>query len=161
MISVQELMAYCIDREYNLMAHTCFWAISTQGVSPEADSDLLKSMEFDQLAITELVKQNVLGLGQIKLFALQFKNNIFAFYFAKTSFEAIGLHRYLFGGSPLKIVEAKPRVLNTKMFWPDTEQEMTMLEYRKQLLDFPAYVGHARAGEHVLYKLQRGVKQVV
>lgn len=161
MITVQELMAYCIDREYSLMAHTCFWAISTQGINPDDDSEKLKDLTFDQVAITELVKTNILGFGQVKLFGLELQNRIYAFYFAKTSYEALSLHRYLFGGSASKISEAKPRLLNTKMFWPDTEQEMTLLEYRKQLLDFPAYVGHARAGEHVLYKLQRGVKQVV
>lgn len=160
MITVQELMTHCIERENSLMAHLCFWAITTQGVTPEQNSDVLKQLSFDQMAITELVKSNILGIGQIKLFVIGTGNNIYAFYFAKSGFEARAHHSYLFGQQAQQVVEAK-KLLYTKMLWADSEQEMTLLEYRKTLVDYPAYVGHAKGGQHVLYKLGRGVKQVV
>lgn len=160
MITVQNLLEYSIEQEYSMLAHTIFWAISSQNINPNDDSSVLKNIEFDQVAITNLMQQNVLGLGNIKLFVITVAKDIYAFYFAKTSFEALVHHSYLFAKKANQIVEAK-RLMHTKMFWPDTDQEMKLIEYRKQLLDFPAYVGHARAGEHILYKLQRGVSKVV
>ena len=79
MITVKEILEYAVEGEHSVLAHIIFWGMTTQGISPEDDSNKLKDLEFDREAITALVKNNVLGMGQIKLFVVKVSAELFAF----------------------------------------------------------------------------------
>lgn len=163
-ITVKELLEYAVEDEHSVLAHTIFWGMTTQGISPEDDSEKLKELEFDREAISALVKNNVLGMGQIKLYVVRVSTEQFAFYFARNALEASSHHTRLFFQKPSTIVEAE-RLLHKYMYLADLDKNMMLVDYRKELLQFPVYIGHARANDHKLYRLdqqqQKGMNRVV
>ena len=161
-ITVKDLLDFSIDHEYSMMAHICYWAITTQNIRPEYDSKVLDQLVFDKQAITQLMEQNVLGLGQIKLYVVTVSKSLYAFYFARNGLEAASHHRRVFREQPHNVVEA-PRLLHKLMYLPSIDKEMFLIDYRKGILQFPAYIGHARPGMYVLHRLdqQRGVSRVI
>lgn len=163
LISVKELLEYAVAGEHSVLAHTIFWGMTTQGISPEDDSEKLKTLPFDREAISALVQNNVLGMGQIKLYVVRVGAELFAFYFARNVLEASSHHTRLFSQKPSTIVEAE-RLLHKHMYLADLDKSMMLVDYRKELLQFPAYIGHAQANDHKLYRLdqqQKGLNRVV
>ncbi len=158
MIRVGELFEYSIENEHIATAHAIFWAISQGIVKQTDDSNKLKTIEYDKAAVEQLTQSNVLGLGTVKLYIVTCKNDWYAFYFAKNVLELANLHRSLFNQEPGKIVEAK-RLLH-KHFSIDDE-DMQLIEYRKNILSYPAYIGHAKAQSSVMVRFESVVKQVV
>lgn len=126
------------------------------------DSKKMDSLDFDQESISELIKKNVLGLGQIKLYVVTASKELYAFYFARNALEASSHHQRIFHQQPMNIVEAH-RLLHKLMYLVDLDKEMFLIDYRKEVLQFPAYIGHAKAGEYILHRLdqQKGMSQVV
>ena len=161
-ITVKDLLDFSIEQEYNMMAHICYWAITTHQVGLEEDSTVLDQLTFDKGTIQQLMNQNVLGLGRIKLYVVTVNQSLYAFYFASNSLEAASHHKVMFREQPRNIAEA-PRLMHKLMYLSNIDKEMLLIDYRKQVLQFPAYVGHARSGEYVLHRLdyQQGVSQVV
>lgn len=161
-ITVKEILEYAVEGEHSVLAHMIFWGMTTQGISPEDDSNKLKDLEFDREAITALVKNNVLGMGQIKLFVVKVSSELFAFYFARNVLEANAHHTRLFSQKAASIVEAE-RLLHKSMYLADLDKHMMLVDYRKELLQFPAYIGHAEAGDDRLYRLdqRKGMNRVV
>lgn len=160
--TVKEMLEYAIEGEHSVLAHMIFWGMTTQGIAPEDDSSKLKDLEFDREAVNALVKNNVFGMGQIKLFVVKVSAELFAFYFARNVLEAHSHHTQLFYQKPLSLVEAE-RLLHKSMYLADLDKHMMLVDYRKELPQFPAYIGHAKAGDHKLYRLdkQKGVNRVV
>ena len=76
--------------------------------------------------------------------------------------EANSHHTRLFSQKASSIVEAE-RLLHKSMYLADLDKHMMLVEYRNELLQFPAYIGHAEAGDHKLYRLdqQKGMNRVV
>lgn len=161
-ITVKELLEYAVEGEHSVLAHTIFWSMTTQGISPDDDSEKLKDLPFDEEAISTLVQNNVLGMGQIKLFVVKVRAELFAFYFARNVLEANAHHTQLFFQKPLSIV-ASERLLHKSMYLADLDKHMMLVDYRNELLQFPAYIGHAEAGDDRLYRLdqQKGMNRVV
>lgn len=158
MINVKELFEFSVSNENIVTAHAIYWALSQKLVNPEDDSQRLINLNFDKATIEQLAKKNVLGLGKIKLYSVECKNNWFAFYFAKDVLELANLHWTLFGQQPGKIVEAN-RLLY--MYFTIGSENVLLIDYRKKFLSFPAYVGHAKANSYVMVKFERVVKNVV
>ena len=158
MITVNELFEYSIENEHIATAHAIFWAISQEIVQQTDDSKNLNTITYDNAAIEQLIQNNVLGLGTIKLYLITCKNNWYAFYFAKNVLELNNLHRSLFNQDPGKIVEAK-RLLH-KYFTVDDE-DIQLIDYRKNILSYPAYIGHAKAQSSLMVRFESVVKQVV
>ena len=160
--TVKEMLEYAIEGEHSVLAHMIFWGMTTQGIAPEDDSNKLKDLDFDREAISALVINNVLGMGQIKLFVVKVNAELFAFYFARNVLEANAHHTQLFFQKPLSIVETE-RLLHKSMYFANLDKHMMLVEYRNELLQFPSYIGHAKAGDHKLYRLdqQKGINRVV
>ncbi|MEK4025968.1 hypothetical protein [Sporosarcina sp. FSL W7-1283] len=94
---------------------------------------------------------NVLGIGRIKLFAVKTNTtDWFAFYFAEHSLDVFRLHGEKFREYDVKIVNAD-RLMWEVMASADTGKEEFLFERKGRVVEFPAYVGHARAGEMVLF----------
>ena len=161
-ITVREILEYAVEGEHSVLAHMIFWSMTTYGIAPEDDSNKLKELPFDREAISELVQKNVLGMGQIKLFVVKVSSELFAFYFARNVLEASSYHTRLFFQNPTSIVEAE-RLLHKSMYLADLDKHMMLVDYRNELLQFPAYIGHAEAGGHKLYRLdqKKGINRVV
>ena len=158
MIRVNEVLEYSIANEYVVTAHAVFWALSAGLVTSEDDIDKLKGLDFDKAAVEALVQKNVLGLGAVKLYVVTCKNNWYAFYFARNVLELGSLHRGLFRQEPKQIVEARKLLYQFFIF---EHEEMMLIDYRKKILSFPAYIGHAKAQSKVLVRFDSGVKKVV
>jgi hypothetical protein len=158
MTKVSELFEYSIANEQIATAHAIFWAISNNLVATSDDSEKLTTLTYDKAAVAQLTQSNVLGLGTIKLYIIECKNNWYAFYFAQNVLELASLHRSLFNQEAGKIVEAK-RLLN-KLFSIDGEEQF-LLDYRKQVLSYPAYIGHAKANSNIMTRFESVVKKVV
>ena len=162
-ISVKELLEYAIEGEHSVLAHTIYWSMTTQGIAMKDDSQKLLDLPFDRDNISQLVQQNLLGMGQIKLYVVKVKADLFAFYFAHNALEASTHHSRLFYQKATCIVDAE-RSLYKYMYLVDIDKHMMLIDYRKELLQFPAYLGHAKANDHKLYRLdqqQKGMNRVV
>ena len=160
MITVKELLEFSIENEFMMVAHATFWAVSNGIVSLADDSNKLKQSDIDRLAVEQMMQQNILGIGTVKLFVITCKNNWYAFYFAKTSLEAATLHTQLYGQRVEKIIEAQ-RLLHSTAHFVETGQEMFLIDYRKQAFVLPFYIGHSKAGELIMYKFNREARKVV
>lgn len=161
-ITVKELLEYAVEDEHIVLAHTIYWSMTTQGVTLDDDSQKLLDLPFEREEISQLVQSNILGMGQVKLYVVKVNSELFAFYFAKNVLEASAHHSRLFGHKVTNIVEAE-RLLYKHMYLVDIDKQMMLIDYRKELLQFPAYIGHAKAQDHKLYRLdqQKGARQVV
>lgn len=94
-ITVKKLLEYAIEGEHRVLAHTIYWSMTTQGIALTNDSQKLLALPFDCDHISQLVQQNTLGMGQIKLFVVKVKVDLFAFYFARNALEASAYHSRL------------------------------------------------------------------
>lgn len=150
--TVKELLDLAVECDMSGVAHHAWWAITQQGIKLQDDVDKLKNIPVDCEAIKELVSNNTLGIGRVKLFVVKAPNSdLYAFYLAEQSLDATILHNDKFGKCE-KVINAT-RLLPNKMLFADTGLEMTLFEYRKKIIQFPAYLGHAKAKENVLYRL--------
>lgn len=153
MVTVKEVFDFAVETDMVLLAHKVYWAISKQLVSLEDDTDKLKLIDYDEQEIDGLIKRNMLDIGRIKLFVIQTnQEGWFSFYFAENSLDAYRLHSELFRERGGKITQAD-RLMIPVMAFADSGKEERLLDYKKNVVEYPAYVGHARAGEHVLYRL--------
>lgn len=153
MTSVKEVFDLAIELDLYKLAHRVYWAITNQQVSLTDQSQKLAEIKFNENEISSLVERNVLGIGQVQLFVVQTqKSNWFAFYLSKSVLEAHSMHLKSFREKPVNIVKAE-RLMIPLMTFAEKDTEMSLYEYRKKLIEFPAYVGHAEAGRHVLYNL--------
>ena len=44
------------------------------------------------------------------------------------------------------------------MHFVELDEQMNFYDYRKKIVGFPAYIGHAKAGEYVVGKWGRGCR---
>lgn len=154
-VSVKEVFDLAVELDLDKLAHRVYWALAQQKASLTDSSDKLTEIQYDERAVESLIEKNTLGIGRIRLFVIQTNNpGWYAFYFAQNSLEASSLHSSLFHEKPVSIVSA-PRLMIPLMTFSETGVEMSLYEHRKKMIEFPAYVGHAEAGKHVLYKVRR------
>ncbi|HJF32796.1 MAG TPA: hypothetical protein K8V56_13620 [Sporosarcina psychrophila] len=154
-VSVKEVFDLAVELDLDKLAHRVYWALTQQKASLTDSSDKLTTIQYDEDAIESLIEKNSLGIGRVKLFVIQTsKPGWYAFYFAQSGLEASSLHSGMFNEKPTSIVNA-PRLMIPLMTFAETGVEMNLYERRKKLIEFPAYIGHAEAGKHVLYKMRR------
>lgn len=158
-ITVQEMFDYCLENEHVFLAHVVFWSVQNNLVRLTDDSNLLKEIEVDLAEVKASAEQNILGMNVIKLYVIKDTKEYYAFYFAKSSLEANSLHSRMFGKGET-IVEA-PSLLHKLMHIDYTNEDVFLVDYRKRFVEFPAYLGHARAKEYTLQRMDRQVNQVV
>lgn len=159
LITVQEMFDYAIENEHEFLAHVVYWSIQNNLVRLSDDSNRLKEIDVDITAVKEMCKQNVLGMKIIKLYVIKDTKEYYAFYFAKNSLEASSLHSQHFGKGQ-SIVEA-PSLMHKLMHIAHTNEDVFLIDYRKKFVQFPVYLGHARAKEYTLQRIDRQVNQVV
>ena len=154
-ITVQEFMDFALEYDLALLAHGTYWSISKGKVSAgdnvQKMIDLERTPEED-VEIENLVQQNFLGIGRIKLFVVQTRQpGWYAFYLAENVLDADGLHRDLFGETSVHVTRSE-RLMIPYMYFADLDKDQTIYEYRKNVVQFPAYVGHAMAGQHIIHR---------
>lgn len=161
LITVKEILEYATEFELTWFAHQVYWAVSTQQIQLEDDSNKLLEVAFDDAAVREMTNRNVLGIGRIKLYVVKSFGQ-FAFYFASDPLEVNMLHQALFGEVAGAITQAH-RLLTKVMYFVDFDIQTSLLEYRKTIVQFPAYLGHAEAGQYNLYRLdlRKGGRRIV
>ncbi|MDW0112234.1 hypothetical protein QT711_03490 [Sporosarcina saromensis] len=153
MATVKEVFDYAIETDLSGLAHRVYWAISQQLVQLSDDSLKLDAVDYDENAISNLIEKNMLGIGKVKLFVIQMlQKEWYSFYFAENSLEAYQLHCKRFGKPTGKVVHAE-RLMIPQMHFADSGQEINLYDYRKNVVEFPTFIGNAKAGEHVLYRL--------
>ena len=97
MVSVQEVLQLAIEMDMIHLAHRIFWAIDNGKVKVEEDSKRLEAIDYDDETISEMVAQNKLNIGKIKLYVAQTtKPDLFAFYYSENVLEAHALHQEMF-----------------------------------------------------------------
>ncbi|WP_432702952.1 hypothetical protein [Lysinibacillus sphaericus] len=161
LITVKEILEYATEFELCWFAHQVYWAVSTKQIQLEDDSNKLLKVAYDDAAVREMTNRNVLGIGRIKLYVV--KSFVqYAFYFASDPLEVNMLHQALFGEVAGAITEAH-RLLTKVMYFADFDIQTSLLEYRKTIVQFPAYLGHAAAGQYNLYRLdlRKGGRRIV
>lgn len=153
MESVKDVFDLAIELDLYKLAHRVYWAIAQGNVSLTDSSRNLEQIEYDEGEIQEMVERNTLGIGIVQLFVIQTRTpNWFAFYLSKSGLEAHSMHVKIFREKPVNIVKAE-RLMIPLMTFAESNTEMSIYEYRKKLIEIPAYLGHAESGRHVLYKL--------
>lgn len=150
MVSVQEVLQLAIEMDMVHLAHRTFWAIVNGKVSVEDDSEQLEAIDYDDETISEMVAQNKLTIGKVKLYVAQTtKPEIFAFYYSENVLEAHALHQEMFQETPKRLMNASH--LMQKLFHFDERSAADILYFhRKKVVAYPYYLGHACAGERVL-----------
>ncbi|MFJ7662393.1 hypothetical protein ACIQXW_08325 [Lysinibacillus sp. NPDC097162] len=116
---------------------------------------------YNDAVVCEMTNRNVLGIGLIKIYVVNSFEQ-YAFYFASDPLEVNMLHQALFGEVAGGITEAH-RLLTKVMYFADFDIQTSLLEYRKTIVQFPAYLGHAAAGQYHLYRfdLHKGGRRIV
>lgn len=160
-ITVKEILEYATEFELYRLAHQVFWAVSTQQINLADDSNKLLEVAYDELAVHEMTERNVLGIGRIKLYVAESFAQ-YAFYFASNSLEVSVMHREKFGERTGAITEAH-RLLTKVMYFADLDIHIPLINHRKTIVQFPAYLGHAAAGQYILHRLDqhKGVRGIV
>ncbi|MGE7944087.1 hypothetical protein ACQKNB_18580 [Lysinibacillus xylanilyticus] len=135
--------------------------MSTQRINLADDSNKLLEVIYDEAAVREMKDRNVLGIGHIKLYVIESFAH-YAFYFASNQLEVSMLHREKFGELTGAITEAH-RLLTKVMYFADLDIQISLIEHRKTIVQFPAYLGHVAAGQYVLHRLDqhKGVRGIV
>lgn len=152
-VTVQEIFDFAIETDGLMLAHRVYWALSENMVQLEDDSEKLQEINYDETAVNGMVERNLLGIGRIKLFVIQTSNEKwFSFILAENSLDAYRLYADLFREKPVKVTRSD-RLMIPTMFIADTGKETSLYEYRKHVVEFPAYVGHAEAKTRVLYRM--------
>lgn len=150
--TVKDMLDLAVECDMSMVAHHTYWAITQNAVTLQDSIDKLMSIQVDKQAVQSLIESNMLGIGRIKLFVVKtVEPNVYAFYFAKDALEARAMYESKFG--EVKGITNGARLMPNKMLFADTRLEMTLFEYRKRIVHFPAYLGHAKAQENVLYRL--------
>lgn len=155
MITVKDMLDYALEIDLSHLAHSIYWALMTNHITLQDNSEELKSIEFDEAEVQRMMKQNVLDIGKVKLFVMDTENDWYAFYLAEHSLDAYKLHEKLFRQSKHKLTRAD-RLLIHLMTFADTGAEESLYDHKKEVLVYPAYVGHAKAGERILHRMVAG-----
>ncbi|MER1986605.1 MAG: hypothetical protein ABS948_12010 [Solibacillus sp.] len=157
-VTVKEIFDYAIEREHVFLAHWAFLALQQKLVTNDDKAERLKQVPLDMDVVKEFAERNVLGMRVIKLYVVRDANDYYAFYFANNSLEASMLHTQKFG-KPRSIVEA-PSLMHRYMHIAAIEDHAFLIDYRKRFVEFPVYIGHAKANEHYLQRLDGQVRQI-
>lgn len=152
-VTVQEVLQLAIEMDMVHLAHRIFWAIGIGKVGVEEDLERLEAIDYDDETITEMVAQNKLSIGKIKLYVAQTtKPDLFAFYYSENVLDAHALHQEMFRESPKRLMNAS--YLMHKLFQFDERSAADILYFhRKKVVSYPYYLGLARAGEQVLARM--------
>ncbi len=153
MVTVQEVLQLAIEMDMVHLAHRIFWAIGNGKVGVGEDSKRLEAIDYDDETITEMVAQNKLSIGKIKLYVAQTtKPDLFAFYYSENVLEAHAVHQEMFRDSPKRWMNASH--LMQKLFQFDERNTADILYFhRKKVVAYPYYMGLASAGEQVLARI--------
>jgi len=156
MSTVGEILQLAIETDMRGLAHRVFWAISECNVSAEENSEILDNIDYDEEAIAQMITQNVLNIGKVKLFVVETtKPEVFAFYYSENVLETHALHQELFRETPKRLTHA-PALFGKVFEWDDKNSPEVLFFHRKKIAAFPYYLGHARAGKRVLYRIAAG-----
>lgn len=157
-MTVQEFLEGAVNLDMKRVAHTIFWAIQEGHVKGSDDSNKLLTLHLHDAAISWLTEQNVLGLERIKLFAVKCNpaDELYAFYFAENVEDVDRLHRTLFR-QPIEKITNASRLMPKIMHFVKDDIDTSFFSYRDKIVEYPAYIGHAYAGQPIIYNL-RGVQ---
>ena len=155
MITVKDMLDYALEIDLSHLAHSIYWALMNEQIQLHDDSEDLKGIEFNETEVQQMMEQNVLDIGKVKLFVMDTKDNWYAFYLAEHSLDAYRLHETLFREQQRKITRADRLMINLMTF-AATGAEESLYDHKKDVLTYPAYVGHAKAGERTLYTMVAG-----
>lgn len=158
-ITVQEMFDFCLENENVFLAHLIYWSVQTKRVSLRDDSDCLKEIPVDMNTVKQYTEQNLLGMKLTKLYVVRDAKEYYAFYFARNGLEASSLHNQLFG-TVQSIIEA-PSLMHRLMYVEHIDQHVFLIDFRKRFVQFPVYIGHARANEHIIQRMDGQVSKVV
>lgn len=156
MITVQEMFDYALEMDLSHLAHSIYWALLTERITFLDDSEKLKGIEFDEVEIKRLMEKNDLNIGKVKLFVMDGPEDWYVFYLAEHSLDAYRLHEELFRERQRKITRAD-RLMTRYMTFVETSTEECLYEHKKEIITYPTYVGHAKAGERTLYRMVGGI----
>ena len=151
-ITVQELFDYCIERENTFFAHLIYWALQNKLVGLQDNGSLLQQIDVDMNTVKAYMEQNVLGMRLVKLYVVRGEQDAYAFYVAHNGLEAMSLHTKLFGPSK-SIVEA-PSLMHRLMHIEYIGEHEFLSDFRKRFVEFPVYIGHAKAHEHFIQRYE-------
>lgn len=153
MESVKEVFDLAVELDLYNLAHRVYWAISQKKVDLTDSSKKLEEIEYDEVSINNMVEANLLGIGKVQLFVVQTGNpEWYAFYLSESGLEANSMHIKKFREKPRNITRAD-RLMVSLMDFVDKDMEMNLYEYRRKVIEFPVYVGHAESGKHTLYNI--------
>ncbi|MCZ2260789.1 hypothetical protein [Sporosarcina sp. G11-34] len=152
MVTVLEILYLAIETDMQRLAHRVFWAVSECKVCANEDSKILDTIDYDEVAISKMIEQNVLEIGKVKLFvAATTKPEEFAFYYSENILEAHALHQELFKVAPKRLTDA-PHLLGKVFQLIEMKAAEILYFHRKKVVAYPYYLGHAIAGERSLDK---------
>ena len=149
-VTVKEVLALAIETDMIHLAHRVFWAVATGKVLVDADSKQLDAIDYDEAAISGMIAENTLAIGKVKLYVVETRTaGVFAFYYSENVVSANALHQEMFRETPQRVTNAD-HLLKTLFYFDEASVAEILYFNRNQVVAYPCYVGHARAGERVL-----------
>lgn len=152
MITVKDMLDYALEIDLSHLGHSIYWALMNQHIQLQDDSEHLKAIEFNETEVQQMMAQNLLDIGKVKLFVMDTENDWYAFYLAEHSLDAYRLHEQLFRERQYRITRAD-RLMIHLMTFAETGEEECIYDHKKEVLTYPAYLGHAKAGGRTLYTM--------
>lgn len=150
MVSVQEVFQLAIEIDMIHLAHRIFWAIGNGKVGGAEDSKRLEAIDYDDETILEMIAQNKLNIGKVKLYVAQTtKPDLFAFYYSENVLDAHALHQEMFQETPKRLTNA-PHLMQKLFHFDEKGSGDVLYFHRNKVVAYPYYLGHAWAGERVL-----------
>ena len=133
---IRDLYEDSIKFEEPLIAHYIFYLLQESLISLEDDVKKLYEIKVDKQKLSKILKQNLLGFSQIKVFALKHSDKYYIFIFAKNKQEAISYFQKTFKRNPLNCNEYS---LDTPMNIGN--RFLSFRDMRKEQKEFPTVIG--------------------
>lgn len=138
-MTVNELMYDALKYDEPLLAYSVFWSIK-QGLCKANDHvKEFKTELVNQEEVNDLIKQNVLGMNMLKLYAMPTKPNHSLLVFAETEAAAKGHYLNELGNLP-RTVHDMTHKLDTTFWFGEEQGYKTLRKVRDETLMFPSTV---------------------
>ncbi|MCG7335074.1 hypothetical protein MHZ95_07270 [Sporosarcina sp. ACRSM] len=137
---VKELLADAVTYDEPYLAHAIYYAVQKGIVKLEDPASAIPYEQLDYEAIQKMRDDNRLMMCGIKLFIIPMGSKRFALYLAEREDEARAEHHKMYGELARTIRDVSDK-MDAGAYCEDTQKWQSFREVKRQVLQFPYYVG--------------------
>ncbi len=142
--AVKELLYDAVTYDEPYLAHAIYYAVQKGIVKLEDPASSIPYGQLDYEAILKMRDENRLMMCDVRLFIIPMASKRFALYLAGKEDEAREEHHKHYGVLALNIIGGS-RKMDTETYCEDTKKWQSFRDLKRQVLQFPYYVGEMGA----------------